>query len=115
MLQLNIGIMNKQHEILKLKDMIQDEEQKLNSARQAFTEETQRFNTFLFESRQVTERLEQQNKDAGELKQSLDNQIKALRLKHEDIEAEISFTTGEHDKNIEYMHFLNEIIKDFRP
>jgi hypothetical protein len=40
MLKLNIGIMNKQHEIIKLRDMINDEEEKLNSARDAFTEET---------------------------------------------------------------------------
>jgi len=49
--------MHKQHEVIKLNDMIQDEEVKLKSARQQFIEETQRFNTFLFESQQVTEKL----------------------------------------------------------
>lgn len=50
MLRLNLGIVNKQHEVLKLKDMIDAEEYKLKSAREAFQEETSRFNTFLFES-----------------------------------------------------------------
>jgi chromosome segregation ATPase len=115
MLQLNIGIMNKQHEVIKLRDMIQEEEQKLNSARSAFGEETQRFNTFLFESQQATERLEQQNKEAGELKTNLDAQIKKLVQENEDAEAEINFVNGEYDKNKEYMQFLTDLIKNFRP
>lgn len=52
MLMANIGIMHKQDEVIKLKEMIHQEELKLESARIAFQEDTQRFNTFLFQSQQ---------------------------------------------------------------
>ena len=39
--------------------MIVDEEQRLKVAKKAFEEDTQRFNTFLFEARQVGDRLEE--------------------------------------------------------
>ena len=59
--------------------MIQDEAQKLNVARKAFEEDTQRFNTFLFEARQVGDRLEEQFKEKNEERRGLDQQIIDLR------------------------------------
>lgn len=43
MLVQNIGIMDRKHEILKLKDMIDEEEYKLKSARGNFLEESGKF------------------------------------------------------------------------
>lgn len=51
----NITIMNRKHEILKLKDMIDEEEYKLKSARDQFLEETGKFNQFIFECQQTND------------------------------------------------------------
>jgi hypothetical protein len=51
MLQHNISILDKQQEVEKLRGMITDEEKKLIDAKKAFEEDTQRFNTFLFEAK----------------------------------------------------------------
>lgn len=59
MLQFNVSILDKQQQVEQLREMIRDEEQKLNVAKKAFEEDTQRFNTFLFEARQVGDRLEE--------------------------------------------------------
>jgi hypothetical protein len=50
MLHKNITILDKKQEISKLKNMIIAEEEKLEVARQTFQEDTQRFNTFLYEN-----------------------------------------------------------------
>ena len=51
MLYHNISILDKQQEVEKLKAMINDEERKLGDAKKAFQEDTQRFNTLLFEAK----------------------------------------------------------------
>ena len=58
MLQHNISILDKQQEGEKLRGMINDEEKKLQDAKKAFEEDTQRFNTFLFEAKQVGDKLD---------------------------------------------------------
>jgi phosphate uptake regulator len=90
--------MNRQHEVMKLKEMIYEEEFKLKSARSAFQEETQRFNTLLFESQQVSEKLESQNKECAETKNKLDKHIRNLKTKIEDKQADINFKSEENDK-----------------
>lgn len=55
----NISILDKEQEVEKLQEMIDEEEKKLGDARKAFQEDTQRFNTFLFEAKQVGDRLEE--------------------------------------------------------
>lgn len=65
--------MDKQQEVEKLRGMINDEEKKLQDAKKAFEEDTQRFNTFLFEAKQVGDKLEEQFKETNEVKRSLDD------------------------------------------
>lgn len=95
MLQFNVSILDKQQQVEQLRDMIKDEEQKLNVAKQAFEEDTQRFNTFLFEARQVGDRLEEQYKEKDEESRGLDMQIVDLRTKIEDVDAETQFKEEE--------------------
>lgn len=68
----NIGIMNKKHEIIKLQEMIDDEEFKLNSAREAFKEDTTKFNSFMFECQQDNDQVDQELKSIQESKRQLD-------------------------------------------
>ena len=115
MLHHNISILDKEREVAKLKGMINDEEKKLNEAKKAFEEDTQRFNTFLFEAKQVGDRLEEQFKETNDHKRSLDDEVLALKSQIEDVEADISWNREECAKNQEYMKFLNWLIKEFRP
>jgi len=98
MLHHNISILDKQQEVEKLRDMILDEEQRLKVAKKAFEEDTQRFNTFLFEARQVGDRLEEQYRETHEKRRGLDQQILELKTKTEDIDAEIEFRREECEK-----------------
>lgn len=79
--------------------MINDEEKKLQDAKKAFEEDTQRFNTFLFEAKQVGDKLEEQFKETNEVKRSLDDQIQKLKTKIEDVEAEINYNKEENTKS----------------
>lgn len=79
MLYHNISILDKQQEVEKLKAMINDEERKLGDAKKAFQEDTQRFNTFLFEAKQVGDKLEEQFKETNKNKRSLDDEILSLK------------------------------------
>ena len=115
MLHHNISILDKEREVAKLKGMINDEEKKLNEAKKAFEEDTQRFNTFLFEAKQVGDRLEEQFKETNDHKRSLDDEVLALKSQIEDVEADISWNREECVKNQDYMKFLNWLIKEFRP
>jgi hypothetical protein len=115
MLHHNISILDKEREVAKLRGMINDEEKKLGEAKKAFEEDTQRFNTFLFEAKQVGDRLEEQFKETNDHKRSLDDQVLGLRGEIEDVEADISWNREECAKNQEYMKFLNWLIKEFRP
>ena len=45
--------------------MINGEERKLGEAKKAFQEDTQRFNTFIFEAKQVGDKLEEQFKETN--------------------------------------------------
>ena len=103
MLHHNISILDKEREVSKLRGMINDEEKKLNEAKKAFEEDTQRFNTFLFEAKQVGDRLEEQFKETNDHKRSLDDQVLALKSQIEDVEADISWNREECAKNQEYM------------
>ena len=62
----NISILDKQQEVDKLRTMIDEEERKLNIAKKSFQEDTQRFNTYLFETKQIGDKLEEQFKDTSE-------------------------------------------------
>lgn len=115
MLQHNISILDKEREVAKLRGMIGDEEKKLSAAKKAFEEDTQRFNTFLFEAKQVGDRLEEQFKETNDSKRSLDDQVQGLRSAIEDVDAEISYNHEECLKNQQYMKFLNWLLKEFRP
>ena len=75
MLHHNIAILDKEKEVAKLNSLIGDEEKKLQSAKKAFEEDTQRFNTFLFEAKQVGDRLEEQFKETNDNKRSLEEQV----------------------------------------
>lgn len=94
--------------------MIDEEEKKLGDARKAFQEDTQRFNTFLFEAKQVGDRLEEQFKESNDRKRKLDDKILHLSSRIEDVEAEINYNDTETDKNKEYMGFLSWLIQEFR-
>ena len=111
MLQHNVSILDKKQQIESLRDMIHDEETKLTVARQAFEEDTQRFNTFLFEARQVGDRLEEQFKEKNEERRGLDQQIVELKNKTEDVDAEIEYKEEELQKYKENMTFLDWLIK----
>lgn len=95
MLQHNVSILDKKQQIDSLRDMIHDEETKLTVARQAFEEDTQRFNTFLFEARQVGDRLEEQYKEKNEERRGLDQQIVDVKNRTEDVDAEIEYKEEE--------------------
>ena len=79
--------------------MIHDEEKKLGDAKKAFEEDTQRFNTFLFEAKQVGDKLEEQFKETNDSKKALDDQIRKLQTGIEDVEAEISYNKDENAKS----------------
>ena len=111
MLQHNVSILDKKQQIDSLRDMIHDEETKLTVARQAFEEDTQRFNTFLFEARQVGDRLEEQYKEKNEERRGLDQQIVDLKNRTEDVDAEIEYKEEELQKYKENMTFLDWLIK----
>lgn len=115
MLRLNVGIVNRKHEIVKLEDMIDEEEKKLNSAREAFYEETGKFNTFMFESKQITMKLEQQAKEAHEHKQKLAMQIAALNAKIEGLDTELKQKDELLDFRKADKEFLERLIREFRP
>ena len=57
MLRSNIVMLEHQNEVKKLKELIDDEETKLEDAQESFKEDTQRFQTFVFESKNVAEKL----------------------------------------------------------
>ena len=111
MLQHNVSILDKKQQIDSLRDMIHDEETKLTVARQAFEEDTQRFNTFLFEARQVGDRLEEQYKEKNEERRGLDQQIVDVKNRTEDVDAEIEYKEEELQKYKENMTFLDWLIK----
>ena len=73
MLHHNIAILDKEREVAKLNSLIGDEEKKLHAAKKAFEEDTQRFNTFLFEAKQVGDRLEEQFKETNDNKRALED------------------------------------------
>jgi len=75
MLHHNIAILHKEREVAKLNSLIGDEEKKLHAAKKAFEEDTQRFNTFLFEAKQVGDRLEEQFKETNDNKRALEDQV----------------------------------------
>jgi chromosome segregation ATPase len=75
MLHHNIAILDKEREVAKLNSLIGDEEKKLHAAKKAFEEDTQRFNTFLFEAKQVGDRLEEQFKETNDNKRALEDQV----------------------------------------
>ena len=102
MLQHNISILDKEQEVEKLKGMIQEEEKKLALAKKAFQEDSQRFSTFLFEAKQVGDRLEEQFKDSNDHKKLLEEQILTLQSKIEDTDAEIAHREEECNKNKKY-------------
>lgn len=115
MLQFNVSILDKQQQVDQLREMIRDEEQKLNVAKKAFEEDTQRFNTFLFEARQVGDRLEEQFKEKNEESRGLEMQAVELKTKIEDVDAEIQFKEEECAKYKQNMEFLDWLIKQYRP
>jgi uncharacterized coiled-coil protein SlyX len=59
--------------------MIQTEEIKLWEAKKAFQEDTQRFNTFLFEAKQVGDKLQEQFKETNQNKKALEDEIFNLK------------------------------------
>jgi len=75
MLHHNISILDKEREVAKLNSLIGDEEKKLKEAKKAFEEDTQRFNTFLFEAKQVGDRLEEQFKETNDNKRALEDEV----------------------------------------
>ena len=75
MLHHNIAILDKEREVAKLNSLIGDEEKKLHAAKKAFEEDTQRFNTFLFEAKQVGDRLEEQFKETNDNKRALEDEV----------------------------------------
>jgi len=75
MLHHNISILDKEREVAKLNSLIGDEEKKLHAAKKAFEEDTQRFNTFLFEAKQVGDRLEEQFKETNDNKRALEDEV----------------------------------------
>ena len=58
-LKVNVGLMENQEDVDKLKAMIVDEESKLAKAKTAFKEDSQRFQTYLFQTKQDNERIEE--------------------------------------------------------
>ena len=106
MLMRNIKILDKQKEIEKLSAHIDAEERKLKAARKAFEEDSQKFNTFVFETRQVSDRMEEQFKNTRDQVRALDDEIELMKVKIEDVNAEIIYKGREVRKNEKYMNFI---------
>lgn len=104
-----------QEEISKLQLMITDEETKLEKAKMAFKEDSQRFQTFLFESKQVTEKLDEQFKEANKEKRKLEEEESRLRNMIDNVTTDIQFIEKESEKFKTQLEFLNWLIMEFRP
>ena len=95
--------------------MIVDEESKLAKAKAAFKEDSQRFQTYLFQTKQDNERIEEQFKDAHRRKRELEDEESKLRARIEAVDAEIG-TNEKHAELAEgHLAFTQNLIGEFRP
>ena len=78
MLRSNVAMMEHQDDVAKLRAMIEDEEIKLAKAKDAFKEDSARFQTFLFETKQVNDKIEEQYKDVNKQKKKLEEEESKL-------------------------------------
>ena len=106
-LKVNVGLMENQEDVDKLKAMIVDEESKLAKAKTAFKEDSQRFQTYLFQTKQDNERIEEQFKDANRRKKELEAEESKLRARIEHITAEINTTEKNGQLSEDHLHFLD--------
>lgn len=111
----NINMMSQKIEIMKLKDMIDSEETKLQEAIQDFEEETARFQNFIFDNQKQTENVIKQTRIAEQENLCLGTEITTLKNSIRELEHEISLKEEVLEKHVANKDFIEQLIQEFRP